>query len=91
MKSQDGVSPRLSADEVRGVIQAALAVIDGDLRMRTQQAASIDDAVSEALGDDLLRRLSLLDPSLDHAHPVEAVRAGAAASMRHARHHEELD
>src|SRR5262245_38550096 len=79
----------LFAGEVRGVVQTALASVNSDLRIRTQRPASIDHSVGRVLGDDLLRRLALLDPSLAHAHPVEVVGTNAAAAMGHARHHEQ--
>src|SRR5262249_52002941 len=78
-----------SADEVRGLVDAAAAGVGGDLRIRTQRTRAIDGAAGPMRRDDAYWRLALLDPLLDGARRVESVGSFAAAAMPHARRHEE--
>src|SRR4030095_14733974 len=87
--NEKGSDPVSFAGEVRGIVKAARSCVGCYLWMRTQRSSAIDNAIGRMLGDDRLRRFSFFDPSLDHAHLVEVVGTGTAATMRHPRHHEQ--
>src|SRR5882762_10406084 len=55
---------RVPAFEVRGIVRAAAARIDGSLRRDAQRARAVDDSARAVRRDDPLWRLPLLDPVL---------------------------
>src|SRR6185436_14556764 len=79
----------LFADKVRGLIDAARALVRRDLRIRAQRTRAIDRAALAVRRDDHGRRRALLHPLLERADLVEVVGAFAAAAVRHARRHEQ--
>src|SRR5262245_34384842 len=52
-----------TATEVARIVRAAAAVVNGRLRIRAKRARSRHDAALRVSGEDLVRRLALLDPS----------------------------
>src|SRR5579864_1748359 len=77
--------------EVRGLVDAARALVLRDLRIRTQRTGPIDLSSGGVRSDDGIRGLALLDPSLEEADLVECVGSFAAAAMGHAGREEHTD
>src|SRR5689334_21464427 len=80
---------RSLAGETVGVVYAARTLIFCDLRIRTQRPRTVGLSLRVMRGDDLIGRLSLLHPRLDHVHRIESKRPFAARAMPHARRHEQ--
>src|SRR5439155_24348909 len=82
-------SSRCLAREVRCVVGAPGFFVARHLRMRAQRTNAVGLSIPDPGGDDLSWRLAFLHPLLESGDHVEAVRAVAAATVRHAGHHEQ--
>src|ERR1035437_9327089 len=78
-------SARIDASEVSGIIDAPGALPPRNLGIGAQRSGAIRHAVGDMRCDNLLRRLSVLDPLVKGAQRVESIRTGTSATMPHAR------
>src|ERR1700723_1260730 len=69
---------RQTAAKIRCLVDAASAVVVGNLRIRTERARPIDLPRSLMGSDDLLRRFALFDPLFHRADLVEGIRTLSA-------------
>src|SRR6266851_7350870 len=81
--------PVRAASEVRSIVRAAAARIDGNLRVDAQRARAVDDSAGAVRCDHPLWRLAFLDPVLERSQHVESIRTGTPGAVLHARHHEQ--
>src|SRR5580700_2223943 len=79
------------ARKVRRIVNAAGAFIDGGLRVRAHGARAVHGAASAMRGQDLLRRLPLLNPQRERSHSVKGVGSFSSAAMSHAGKQEQAD
>src|SRR5437867_2701556 len=74
---------RSTADEIGGVIDAARALVFGDLRIRTQRTRAVHLAVGAVGRDQLVRRHALFHPALKRADFIEYIGTFTAAAVAH--------
>src|SRR5229473_1464823 len=80
---------RVPAFEVRSIVRAAAARIDGNLRVDAQRARAVDNSARAVRCDNPLWRLAFLDPVLERSQHVESIRTRTPGAVLHARHHEQ--
>jgi len=70
-----GLASRLQMTaKIRRFVDAASALVRGDLRIRTERASPIDLTCSFVGSDDLLRSFALLNPLFNRVDLVECIR-----------------
>ncbi len=77
------------AAEIGRIIDAALALVSRNLRVRTQRSGSHDLIVDDSARGDGSGRGVFLHPVDDCGHGIVAVRTDATAAVRHAGNHEQ--
>src|SRR6185503_5774121 len=77
--------------EISGVVDAARALVSGDLRIGAQGTRAVHLAVGTVRRDQLLRRFALLHPLLERAYFVEHIGTFATVAVAHSRLEERPD
>src|SRR6187399_187660 len=80
-----------AAGEILGVVGAAHALVDRDLRIRAERTAHVHAIAGQTRRVDAIRRRVALAPALERRHPVDLIRPLPAAAVTHPRHHEQPD
>src|SRR5215204_1623515 len=73
----------LPARKAGGLVDAAAAFVDGDLRVGAERTRAIDSSAGRVRCLDLVRSFLRLDPLLQGGDHVERVRSLAAAAVPH--------
>src|SRR5690606_19018588 len=81
-------STSLRADEVHRVVNAAVAVVARDLRIRAERPRSRDVAADDLPRDQRIGCRAGLDPIDDRGDRIVLIRADPAGAVRHAGRHE---
>src|ERR1700690_9093 len=81
----------LFAGEVRGVVWIAGSPVLSHLRIGTKRPRAVHLSAGEMRSEDLIGSPSVFDPALQGARHAEDVRSLAAATVIHARNHEQPD
>src|SRR6266704_3620851 len=76
---------RRTANEIGGIVDAARALVFGDLRIGAQRTRAVYLAVGTVRRGQLLRRFALFHPLLERADFVEHVGTFTAAAVTHSR------
>ena len=87
MRSASGL--RKPADEVRGFVDAAAALVKRNSGIRAQRPSPGHFPADHLGSDDRVRRPAFFNPSFQGRHHVETVRPLSAATMCHPGNHEE--
>ena len=75
--------------EVGCVVDVSCPLVRCNLRIRAKRARPINQTVGGMRRENLIRWLTLFDPSFERAHHVERIRSLASAAMPHSRGHEQ--